>query len=385
MVANTSGNDAFLHYVIYQGGAAMFFSKTRDPLPLLVSVLSEYFQVSATLSERWCKSAAGVLTVTLPFVAASQHAAVQRAFTRACEKAKVAVPPMTIASAVASYTTALPAVTNIRNIIAVASGKGGVGKSATSINLALALQAEGASVGLLDADIYGPSVPIMLGQVTAQPASSDGKHMQPVSAWGIASNSIGYLVPAEDAAVWRGPMASRALKQLIDETLWPVLDYLIVDMPPGTGDIQLTMAQQVPLTAAVIVTTPQDLALADAQKGISMFSKVKVPVAGLIENMSYFQCSACGHKSYVFSQGGGSKLAERYQLPLLGQVPLDERIREAADEGMPLLVHQPDSDLADIYRQAARTLSRQLALTLAARDHQKHVRGTPIDINTRTS
>jgi len=363
----------------------MFFSKPRDPLPLLVSVLGDYFQVSATLAKRWCTLSDGAITVTLPFVAASQHAAVQRGFALACEKAKVAIPPLTIKSAVASYATAMPAVTNIRNIIAVASGKGGVGKSATSINLALALQAEGASVGLLDADIYGPSVPIMLGQAEAQPASSDGKHMQPVVAWGLVSNSIGYLVPADDAAVWRGPMASRALKQLIDETLWPVLDYLIVDMPPGTGDIQLTMAQQVPLTAAVIVTTPQDLALADAQKGISMFAKVKVPVAGLIENMSYFQCSACGHKEYVFSQDGGSRLADRYQLPLLGQVPLDVRIREAADEGIPLLVHQADSHLADIYRQAARTLSRQLALTLAARGDEKHVRGTPIDISTRTS
>ena len=243
---------------------------------------------------------------------------------------------------------------------------------------------EGASVGILDADIYGPSVPIMLGNTDAHPHSTDNKHMQPLSAHGLVANSIGYLVPQEDAAVWRGPMASRALKQLIDETLWPVLDYLIVDMPPGTGDIQLTMAQQVPLTAAVVVTTPQDLALADAQKGISMFEKVGVPVLGLVENMSYYQCRACGTKDYVFSKDGGEILAERHGLPLLGQLPLDITVREHADAGTPLLVSAPESPLSESYREAARALSMQLALTVVPRTQQsKYIKGDPIGVNSK--
>ncbi|MEC8233231.1 MAG: iron-sulfur cluster carrier protein ApbC, partial [Pseudomonadota bacterium] len=282
---------------------------------------------------------------------------------------------------IASGETEVAPVTNIKNIIAVASGKGGVGKSTTSINLAFALMQEGAKVGILDADIYGPSVPIMLGNPDAHPESEDNKHMQPLNAHGLVANSIGYLVPQEDAAVWRGPMASRALKQLLDETLWPMLDYLIVDMPPGTGDIQLTMAQQVPLTASIVVTTPQDLALADAQKGISMFEKVNVPVLGLIENMSYYQCRACGTKDYVFAKDGGEALAERHGLPLLGQLPLDIHIREHGDAGTPLLVETPDSPLSESYREAARALSMQLALSVAPRKGGvSHIKGEPIGI-----
>jgi ATP-binding protein involved in chromosome partitioning len=240
---------------------------------------------------------------------------------------------------------------------------------------------EGAKVGILDADIYGPSIPIMLGNPDAHPESEDNKHMQPLKAHGLVANSIGYLVPQEDAAVWRGPMASRALKQLLDETLWPVLDYLIVDMPPGTGDIQLTMAQQVPLTASIVVTTPQDLALADAQKGISMFEKVNVPVLGLIENMSYYQCRACGTKDYVFAKDGGEALAERHGLPLLGQLPLDIHIREHGDAGTPLLVETPDGPLSESYREAARALSMQLALSVAPRKGGvSHIKGEPIGI-----
>ena len=285
---------------------------------------------------------------------------------------------VSVVQKVHSAQTKQPHIKNIKNIIAVASGKGGVGKSTTAVNLALALSQEGASVGILDADIYGPSVPIMLGNPDAHPQSSDNKHMQPLEAFGIVANSIGYLVPAEDAAVWRGPMASRALKQLLDETLWPVLDYLVVDMPPGTGDIQLTMAQQVPLSGAVVVTTPQDLAVADAQKGISMFEKVNVPVLGLIENMSFYQCSACGHKDAIFSEEGGDALAQRYGLPLLAAMPLDKRLRAYADEGEPFVVAEPEDDISRRYREAARALSMQLALTQPATENEAHLKGDPI-------
>ena len=260
-----------------------------------------------------------------------------------------------------------------------------MGKSTTSINLAFALMQEGARVGILDADIYGPSVPIMLGNTGERPATADNKHMQPLQAHGLVANSIGYLVPAEDAAVWRGPMASKALSQIINETLWPVLDYLIVDMPPGTGDIQLTMAQQVPLTAAVVVTTPQDLAIADAQKGIAMFNKVNIPVLGLVENMSFYQCTACGHKEHIFAKDGGNLLAERYNLPLLGALPLDVRIREHAGSGQPLLVSEPESPLSDVYREMARAVSFELATTVpVAADQGRNIKGDPIAFNPLT-
>ncbi|MFA3789965.1 iron-sulfur cluster carrier protein ApbC [Aliiglaciecola sp. SL4] len=249
----------------------------------------------------------------------------------------------------------------IKNIIAIASGKGGVGKSTTAVNLAFALQAQGAKVGILDADIYGPSVPIMLGNPNAKPQSEDNKHMIPLRCQGVVANSIGYLVPNEDAAVWRGPMASKALQQILNETLWPELDYLIVDMPPGTGDIQLTMAQMVPLTAAVVVTTPQDIALADATKGIAMFNKVNIPVLGVVENMSYYQCRKCGNKEFVFASGGGQALAKEQSLELLAQLPLDIQIREHADQGTPLIIAQPDSELAQGYLHAAKKMSQQLA------------------------
>ncbi|WJG10653.1 iron-sulfur cluster carrier protein ApbC [Aliiglaciecola sp. LCG003] len=249
----------------------------------------------------------------------------------------------------------------VKNIIAVASGKGGVGKSATSVNLAFALQAQGAKVGILDADIYGPSVPIMLGNPDAHPQSEDNRHMQPIECHGVVANSIGYLVAPDSASIWRGPMASKALQQLVNETLWPDLDYLIIDMPPGTGDIQLTLAQQVPVTAAVVVTTPQDIALADAIKGIAMFNKVNIPVLGVIENMSYYQCRQCGHKDFVFASGGGQKLASQYAVELLGQLPLDIQIRQHADGGEPLIVAEPDSEISQAYLLAAKNLSRKLA------------------------
>ncbi|MDB2331043.1 iron-sulfur cluster carrier protein ApbC [Alteromonas sp.] len=361
----------------------MFFSRKAEPVTQKVAaILASYFSLDVSDTLPWCTVSDSdnveTITVTLPFCMDTQlptlHAHVVEQM-----KGKVQHEHLAFKQRIEVGETANAPVTNIKNIIAVASGKGGVGKSTTSINLAFALMQEGAKVGVLDADIYGPSIPIMLGNPDAHPHSDDNKHMQPLSSHGIVANSIGYLVPQDDAAVWRGPMASRALKQLLDETLWPVLDYLIVDMPPGTGDIQLTMAQQVPLTASVVVTTPQDLALADAQKGISMFEKVNVPVLGLIENMSYYQCRACGTKDYIFSKDGGEALAERHGLPLLGQLPLDIGIREHADAGTPLLVSSPDSPLATCYREAARALSMQLALTVPNAKHgASHIKGDQI-------
>ena len=364
----------------------MFFSRKAEPATQKVAaILAKYFSLDVEVTLPWCafsqpENEDGGVTVTLPFCIATQLDTLKQEVLNQL-KGKLGDELLTFKQSVASGETEVAPVTNIKNIIAVASGKGGVGKSTTSINLAFALMQEGAKVGILDADIYGPSIPIMLGNPDAHPESEDNKHMQPLMAHGLVANSIGYLVPQEDAAVWRGPMASRALKQLLDETLWPVLDYLIVDMPPGTGDIQLTMAQQVPLTASVVVTTPQDLALADAQKGISMFEKVNVPVLGLIENMSYYQCRACGTKDYVFSKDGGEALAERHGLPLLGQLPLDIHIREHGDAGTPLLITSPESALSESYREAARALSMQLALTVAPRKGAvKHIKGNPIGI-----
>ncbi|WP_341501204.1 iron-sulfur cluster carrier protein ApbC [Gallaecimonas sp. GXIMD4217] len=249
---------------------------------------------------------------------------------------------------------------NVKNIIAVASGKGGVGKSTTSINLALALKALGLKVGVLDADLFGPSLPIMVGKKGERPESPDGKVMYPIQAHGLYTQSLGYLVEADNAAVWRGPMASTALLQLINETRWPELDVLIVDMPPGTGDIQLTLSQKVPLTGAVIVTTPQDLALADAIKGISMFDKVSVPVLGLVENMSFHICSNCGHHEAIFGEEGGKALAQQKGLALLGQIPLHMAIRAQTDGGNPTVVAEPQGEHARAYLAAARSLIGQL-------------------------
>ena len=252
---------------------------------------------------------------------------------------------------------------NVKNVIAVSSGKGGVGKSATSVNLAYALQKEGARVGILDADIYGPSVPIMLGNPQAHPDSKDNRTMYPLMVEGIAANSIGYLVESESASIWRGPMATKALKQLIYETKWPLLDYLIVDLPPGTGDIHITLSQQVPLSAAVIVTTPQTIATADAKKGIAMFKKLEIPVLGIVENMSYFECK-CGEKSYPFSQGGSVLLAEQHDTQVLGELPLSNNIREHADNGKPVVNALPDSNVTSIYQSIARKLSIKIGTTL---------------------
>jgi len=253
---------------------------------------------------------------------------------------------------------------NIKNIIAVASGKGGVGKSTTTVNLAYALIAEGAKVGILDADIYGPSIPTLLGLKNAKPSSTDGKLMTPLTAHGLNAMSIGFLVDESDATVWRGPMASGAFNQLLTETAWPELDYLLIDMPPGTGDIQLTLAQKVPVAAAVIITTPQDMALIDAAKGIAMFDKVKVPVLGVIENMSYHLCDNCGHKSHIFGEAGGLQMAQSKHTQLLGQLPLDINIRQDADFGQSDIIENSTGDIAHLYRRIARNIVGKLFLQL---------------------
>ena len=254
----------------------------------------------------------------------------------------------------------------IKNIIAVASGKGGVGKSTTAVNLALALQAEGARVGILDADIYGPSVPRMLG-CQGQPESTDGKSLEPMVGHGIQSMSIGYLVEEDTPMIWRGPMVTQALEQLLNDTNWDDIDYLVVDLPPGTGDTQLTLAQRIPVSGAVIVTTPQDIALLDARKGLKMFEKVEVPVLGIIENMSIHICSQCGHSEHIFGEGGGQRMSEEYGVELLGSLPLDMHIREQADGGNPTVAAMSDSQISSIYRSIARKTAARLATK--ARDH----------------
>lgn len=247
----------------------------------------------------------------------------------------------------------------VKNIIAVSSAKGGVGKSATAVNLALALEQEGARTGVLDADIYGPSLPVMLG-VRRRPQAREGK-IEPLNARGLQLMSAGFLVDEDQPAIWRGPMATRALMQLLQETAWDALDFLVLDMPPGTGDIQLTASQKMPLTGAIVVTTPQDIAVSDAQKGLVMFNKVGVPVLGLVENMSGYACPCCGHKVAIFGDGGAQRLCEKYEVPLLGQIPLQESIRQDADAGTPTVCKSPDSETAEIYRQIARRAAAQVA------------------------
>ena len=248
----------------------------------------------------------------------------------------------------------------VKNIIAVASGKGGVGKSTTAANLALALAAEGARVGVLDADIYGPSQPMMMG-INRRPDSLDGKNMEPLENHGVQVMSIGFLVSQDEAMIWRGPMATQALDQLLRQTHWRDLDYLIVDMPPGTGDIQLSLSQRVPITGAVIVTTPQDIALLDAKKGIKMFEKVGVPILGIVENMAVHVCTNCGHAEHIFGEGGGKRMAADYQMDYLGALPLDMQIRLQADSGTPTVVADPDGEVAQIYKQVARSVAVKIA------------------------
>ena len=282
---------------------------------------------------------------------------------RVNEQSANAAPDIIVSSKIRAHGVQrnLKPLENVRNIIAVASGKGGVGKSTTAVNLALALAEDGATVGVLDADIYGPSQPQMLGVAGQRPQSEDGKTMNPLTAHGLQVMSIGFLVDADQPMVWRGPMVTSALNQLLTQTRWQNLDYLLVDMPPGTGDIQLTLSQQVPVSGAVIVTTPQDIALLDARKGLQMFRKVSVPVLGIVENMSLHRCSNCGHEEPIFGSGGGGQMAEDYDVELLGQLPLDRSIREETDGGTPTVAASPDSPAADAYRRAARMMAVQLA------------------------
>lgn len=249
---------------------------------------------------------------------------------------------------------------NVKNVIAIASGKGGVGKSTTSVNLALALAAEGASVGLLDADIYGPSQPQMLG-ISGRPDSEDGKSIEPMEAHGIQAMSIGFLVDTNTPMVWRGPMVTGALEQLLRDTKWRDLDYLIIDLPPGTGDIQLTLAQKIPVTGAIIVTTPQDIALLDARKGLKMFEKVGIPILGIVENMSTHICSNCGHEEHIFGAGGAAAMSKESNVDLLGSLPLDIKIREQSDGGKPTVVSEPDSAIAITYKEIARKAAIKIA------------------------
>jgi ATP-binding protein involved in chromosome partitioning len=273
----------------------------------------------------------------------------------------------------------VPLMPRVKNIVAVASGKGGVGKSTTTVNLALALAAEGASVGILDADIYGPSQPTMMG-ISGQPESVDGKSMEPLENYGVQVSSIGFLIDPDQAMIWRGPMATQALDQLLRQTNWRELDYLLVDMPPGTGDIALTLSQRVPLTGAVIVTTPQDIALLDAKKGLKMFEKVGVPILGIVENMAVYCCPNCGHTEHIFGADGGKRMASEYGVDYLGALPLNLSIREQADNGRPSVVADPDSEIAATYKAVA----RRIAVTIAqkARDFSSKFPTISVSKNT---
>ena len=302
--------------------------------------------------------------IQLGYPAAGWHAALEAQVRQALEalpgvsQAVVTVTSRVHAHRVQKDLTPLP---EVRNIIAVASGKGGVGKSTTAVNLALALQAEGATVGVLDADIYGPSIPKMLG-LAGRPDSPDGKTIEPKRNHGLQAMSIGLLVGEDTPMIWRGPMVTQALQQLLNDTRWQGLDYLVIDLPPGTGDIQLTLAQRVPVSGAVIVTTPQDIATLDARKALQMFAKVEVPVLGIVENMAVHVCSNCGHSEHVFGAGGGQAMASQYGVPLLGSLPLDIRIREQADSGAPTVAADPGSPLSQAYRDIARRTAARLSL-----------------------
>ena len=302
--------------------------------------------------------------VEMGYPAKSQHAALRKAFIAAArrvpgvENVSVELVTRIVTHAVQRGVQLLP---RVKNVIAVASGKGGVGKSTTTVNLALALAAEGASVGILDADIYGPSQPTMMG-LSGRPESEDGKTIQPMENYGVQVMSIGFMVEPDQAMIWRGPMATQALDQLLHQTAWRELDYLLIDMPPGTGDIALTLSQRVPLTGAIIVTTPQDIALLDARKGLTMFEKVGVPILGIVENMAVYVCPNCGHSEHIFGADGGKRMAAEYKVDYLGALPLNLNIREHADSGRPTVVSDPDGEIAGIYKAVARQVAVKIAL-----------------------
>jgi ATP-binding protein involved in chromosome partitioning len=300
--------------------------------------------------------------VELGYPAASQIEPMRARVIAALESAGAADVSANVTMKIVAHTVqrGLKTLPNVRNIIAVSSGKGGVGKSTVAVNLALALSAEGARVGMLDADIYGPSQPTMLG-IQGKPQSMDGKTLEPMENHGLQAASIGFLIDVDQPMVWRGPMVTQALQQLLGQTNWKDLDYLVVDMPPGTGDIALTLSQQVPVTGAIIVTTPQDIALIDARKGLKMFEKVGVPILGLVENMAVHVCSNCGHAEHIFGSGGAQKMAADYGVEVLGSLPLDIRIREQTDSGRPTVVAEPDSDIANAYKAIARQVAIRIA------------------------
>jgi ATP-binding protein involved in chromosome partitioning len=304
------------------------------------------------------------LDVELGYPVRSQFDAIRRLVIDALKAAGAGNVSVNIGSKIVAHTVqrGVKVMPNVKNIVAVSSGKGGVGKSTVAVNLALALAAEGARVGMLDADIYGPSQPTMLG-ISGKPEIIEGppRMLAPMENYGIQAASIGFLIDPDQPMVWRGPMVTQALQQLLTQTAWSDLDYLIVDMPPGTGDIQLTLAQQVPVTGAVIVTTPQDIALADAIKGLKMFEKVEVPILGIVENMAVHVCSNCGHAEHIFGAGGAQKMAEQHGVEILGALPLDIRIREQADSGRPTVVAEPDGDIANIYKAIARKVAIKIA------------------------
>lgn len=304
------------------------------------------------------------VSVHFGFPLARRRATLEAALVAHCERLGLEPKPRFVidwsieAHAVQQALKPLP---GVANVIAVASGKGGVGKSTVAVNLALALAQEGARVGLLDADIYGPSQPRMLGLAGRQAESRDGKFLEPLEAHGISAMSIGFLIEERQPMAWRGPMVTSALNQMLGQTRWGELDYLLVDMPPGTGDIQLTLAQRVPVSGAIIVTTPQDVALADARKGLEMFRKVNVPVLGVVENMSVYICSQCGHEERIFGEHGGANLAREYEVPVLGELPLERRIREETDGGAPTVVSEPESAAARLFRDVAARAAGALA------------------------
>ncbi|GGE58506.1 ATP-binding protein involved in chromosome partitioning [Paenalcaligenes hominis] len=340
--------------------------KNEQILTALASVLDPNTHKKIDVSEQTCALQLEGhnlnLSLTLPYPFLDKDGVLKQRIQEAITPLGLTLTQFNVKTNVKTHAVqdSLRPLPNVRNIIAVASGKGGVGKSTTSVNLALALSQQGAKVGLLDADIYGPSAPIMLG-INERPTSIDGKSMRPIEAHGIQTNSLGFLMQDDAPAIWRGPMATQALTQLITQTAWNDLDYLIVDMPPGTGDIALTMAQKIPLVGAIVVTTPQDMALADAKKGLRMFQQVNVPVLGIVENMSVHVCSNCGHAEAIFGQHGGREMAEQYNVPWLGSLPLAMTIREQTDSGNPTVAAAPESAEAQLYHDIATKVAARIA------------------------